>query len=265
VPRLDEGTRGRWLRLLLGAPLTVLGGVVLSVALGTGAAHADDRHDPDPRSLGSVLGGTADLVDDVVRVTTSTATRSTSDVVMAVHATDKKKLVTPRVSNVIPNATGAVTTIGVALRDTTTTTVDTVTDEVLSLVVDTVADVTNPLLVPGLDIVVPDPLSPALAVHASAEIAASTADSGALVVSVVTPASVGGANGIPLHFPVGPALVEAATPATTASGGSAPGHSPVSTTTSFAGFCPASGGGAITPESDELPSTPTFDTDTSPD
>ena len=276
MKRSEEGTSSRWLRLLIGAPVAVLGGVVLSVALGAGAANANETHDSGlGGSVGSLLGDATDLVGDVLGDTTSTVssvTTSATDVVSTVVTPDKKKPVTTIVESivsVVPATTGSVITTVTTLLENTSTTVDTVTDEVLPSVVDTVTDTvtdaTNPVLNPGLDIVVPDSLSPTSRVLVSADFAASAVAVDTLVPALEQSSSVGGSNGIPVHFPAGPVPVGTVSPASSSTGGSANGHAPVSTATFTAAFGPAGAGVSTTAENDVLPSTPTFDTDTSPD
>ena len=276
MKRSIEGTRSRWLRLLVGAPVAVLGGVVLSVALGAGAANADETHDSGlGGSIGSLLGNATDLVGDVLGDTTSTVstvTHSATDVVKTVVAPDPKKPVTAIVESVVkvvPATTGSVSTTVVNLLDNTSTTVEAVTDDVLPSVIETVTetvtDVTDPVLDPGAVIDLPDQLSPAFEGTAATPLAALTASAGALVQPVEHVSTAGGSNGIPVHFPSGPAPLGVVSPASSASGSSTNGHAPVSTATFSAAFGPSSAGGTNTPESDELPSTPTFDTDTSPD
>ena len=280
MKRSIEGASSRWLRLLVGAPVAVLGGVVLSVALGAGAANAGESHDSDlGGSIGSLLGNATDLVGDVLGDTTSTVstvTHSATDVVTTVVAPNPKKPVTAIVEsvvNVVPATTGSVSTTVGNLLDNTSTTIETVTDEVVpsvidtvtDTVIDTVPDVTDPALEPGAVIDLPHQLSPAFEATAATPLAAFTASAGALVQPAEQVSTPGGANGNPVHFPAGPAPLGVVTPASSASGGSAGGHAPVATTSFLAGFAPASAGAATTPESDELPSTPTFDTDTSPD
>jgi hypothetical protein len=280
VKRSEEGSSSRWLRLLIGAPVAVLGGVVLSVALGAGVANADESHDSRlGGSVGSLLGDATDLVGDVLGDTTSTVktvTTSATEVVKTVVTPAKEKPVkhiVETVVNVVPATTDSVGTTVTNLLDNTSTTVETVTDEVLPSVVDTVTetvtDVTDPVLDDGVEIDLPGQLSPASDVVTAAPLAAATYSAGALVTSPAPTAALaaimGGTNGNPVHFPAGPVPIGTAAPVSSAAGGSATGYAPVSTATYSAGFGLAGAGVSATPENDELPSTPTFDTDTSPD
>ena len=268
MKRSREETSSRWLRLLIGVPFAVLGGVVLSVALGAGAANANETHDSGlGGSIGSLTGDATDLVGDVVGDTKSTASLATHSAIDVVTTAPKKPVtvVVESVVKVVPATTQSVSTTVVNLLDNTSTTVETVTDDVLPSVLQAVPDVTGPVLDPGVITDLPHQLSPAFDSIAATPIAASTASAVALVQPPEQSSTAGSANGIPLRFPSGPAPLGVVAPTSSTSGGSANGHAPASIVTFSTGFGPASAGATTTPESDELPSTPTFDTDTSPD
>jgi len=253
--------RRRLLRLAIGAPAAVLGGVILSFAIGTSAASADEA--PAPGLLSSVVDGTTNLVTDVVKDTTTTVTQvthSTTKVVTSVVKPEKKKPVTNIVKTVvavIPATTTSVTDTAENLVDNTVDLLDNTTDAVLPELPE-----------------VPVVIDPAVVVPVATPVVESATSTPALSTATVTPTVVAATPatetaqtaGIPAVqvSPLTPELL-VFSPEPTAYAGSAGGAAPVSATTSGGAFAPVSAASITTPENDVLPSTPTFDTDTSPD
>ena len=251
--------RRSFLRLAIGAPAAVLGGVVLSFAIGTSSASADEA--PEPGLLSSVVSGTETLVKDVVKDTTSTVTqvtKSTTNVVSTVVKPDKKKPVTKivkAVGEVVPATTKSVTDTVENVLDNTTDLVDDTTDAVLPEAPAVIDPIINPVVAPIVEAATStrstEVATPAAFIVPTVEAATTPAQP----VSVEATASTAPLTPEPLVF----------SPEPTAYAGSAGGFSPSAATTTGASYAPAIAATQATPENDVLPSTPTFDTDTSPD
>ena len=275
-----EGDSSRWLRLLVAAPAVILGGVVLSFTLGASSASAEDKPAPTLGSgLSSLVGSTTDLVGGVVGSATKTVTNTTNSAVNVVEKvvaapaseTPVKDIVTSVVA-VVPTATKDVTdTVGTVLNDTEDV-VGSVTDDVVPGVVD-VVDGTVDVILPGGDNTLPtDPIDPSNPVVSDDE-STDSDDTASPLSNPVVPSEKGktpkshGVSAAP-SVPVAPI----------------PGREPFTPTLSpSSAGSPAAGAGPAAlsldevilalrvapattcPVDDDLPSTPTFDTDTSPD
>jgi len=254
-------TRSRWLRLAIGAPAAVFGGVILSFAIGTSSASADEA--PEPGLLSSVVSGTETLVKDVVKDTTSTVTqvtKSATNVVSTVVTPDEKKPVTKIVKavvEVVPATTKSVTDTVENVLDNTTDLVDDTTDSVLP----GAPEVIDPILTPVVE---------AATSTAPTEVAAPTVGATPTLTAAPTPvaeavdASIEASASTDSLTPFSPEPLTFS-PEPSAYAGAAGGVSPVAATTTGASFSPAIAAIQASPENDVLPSTPTFDTDTSPD
>jgi len=252
--------RSRWLRLAIGAPAAVLGGVILSFAIGTSSASADEA--PEPGLLSSVVGGAETLVKDVVKDTTSTVTQvthSTTNVVKSVvkPAKDKPiKHIVETVVKVIPETTTSVTDTVENVVDNTTDLLDDTTDAVLPEA--------PAVVIPGVDTATSTPASQAVTATVEPTTGFTTTVAAPTTSVALTPTEDVSVAATAKSTPLTPEPLTFS-PEPSAYAGSTGGVSPVAATTSGASFAPAIAALRATPENDVLPSTPTFDTDTSPD
>lgn len=261
----------RLLRAVILLPLAIAAFVLVFLSLGGDDARAG--------ALSDVLDSTTDTVSTAVSGVAEVAS-TTTEVVRPVATPPAKKPVTAIVTTVVE----AVPTVTKAVTTTTTKTVQAATATVKT-VATPVVDVVNPIVdgvVPGDEgetpVVLPTPIAvveaaspsvasdtaaPAVAPRASDVVAAFVATSAALVFDTQDAAALAPA---PVNFlaplaptPLAPAPI----------GGTLAAFAGVVTLLTVLGarphLLPAAGRRAPGATDDELPSTPTFDTDTSPD
>ena len=275
-----EGENSRWLRLLVAAPAVILGGVVLSLTLGAGSASADEKPAPTlGGGLSSLVGSTTDLVGGVVDNATKTVSNTTNSAVNVVEKvvaapaspTPVKDIVTSVVA-VVPTATKDVTDTVSTVLDDTEDVVGSVTDDVVPGVVD-VVDGTVDVVLPGGDDTVPggpiDVLVPGVLDDASAD----SDETASPLSNPVVPSEKGttprahgesAAPGVPFApLPAREPLTLTITPS--AAGSPAAGAASAALSIDEVILALRVAPALTCPVDDDLPSTPTFDTDSSPD
>jgi hypothetical protein len=274
MTRDTEGNSGRWLRLLIVAPAVVLGGVALSFSLGTSSASADETP-----TLGgavtNVLGDTTDLVGGLIDDTTTTVTgvtTSATKVVTTVVAPPAKKPVTAIVTSVVdvvPATTTTVTSTVAHTLDNTSSAVETVATEVVPAVLDPVVSLASRAVDDTVAAILPRTLAPVVSVPVEASTTV-VAPQGWLTAAATPPATplataAASAHGeSPAGQPSAPTPLGIA-PAFGSAGSATSGFTLLTTLTPRTTLGAVATGISATTENDELPSTPTFDTDTSPD
>jgi len=274
-----EGENSRWLRLLVAAPAVILGGVVLSLTLGAGSASADEKPVPSlGGGLSSLVGSTTDLVGGVVNNATKTVSNTTNSAVNVVEKvvaapaspTPVKDIVTSVVA-VVPTATKDVTDTVSTVLDDTEGVVGSVTDDVVPGVVD-VVDGTVDEILPGDDTLPVDPTDPTIP-GVLDDASADSDETASPLSNPVVPSEKGttprahgesAAPGVPFApLPAREPLTLTITPS--AAGSPAAGAAPAALSIDEVILALRVAPALTCPVDDDLPSTPTFDTDSSPD